>query len=623
MRWPRLRRVAKRLASRRRELAKRVLAWRAALHRRRLDGVVTFVAITGSTAKTTTRDLVAAVLSVAGPVHRARKPANLIPSNVRLVLAARPTDPYCVVETPTARPGYVARSLRFVRPRIGIVTNVGTDHRANFGSVDAIAEEKGTLVAALPADGVAILNADDPRVLAMRSRTAGRVVTYGRSSAADVRGEDVGGAWPERLSFTARYGGEAVRVRTLLCGEHWVSAVLAALAAGVAEGIPLEAAAEAVGRVEPAPGRLSVVAHDDGVTFIRDDQKAPLPSIAPALDFLRSARALRKIAVIGTVSDYPGSSRSCYRRVARAAAEAADLVIFAGPRASLGLRGRRHPADPILTFHSVRDASSYLDGVLRPGDLVLLKGSNTADHLQRIVLARTQEVSCWRGRCGKTRFCDHCRLLTAAPAGPAPRAAGDPAPGLATLDAAPDEGPRLAPGICVVVGLGNPGPQHQGTPHNVGQAAVDVLAGMMGAEWARDGQAWLARGEHDGRPLCLVRLVTPMNGSGPALRALSSRLGFDPGSCVVVYDDVDLPLGKVRIRERGSSGGHLGLESILEELQSGEIRRVKIGVGRPENARATTDFLLAPFPAADRPAMDQACEQAARKVLDLVAAAAR
>lgn len=618
MRWPRLRRLRKRLRSRREKLRRRILLLRASFHRARLRRV-TFVAVTGSTAKSTTRDLASAVLAAAGPVHWATKQTNLVGSNARLVLATRPTHRYCVVETPTARPGYLAESLRFVRPRIGIVTNIGSDHRARFGSVEAIAEEKATLVAALPRRGMAILNADDPRVLAMRSRCAGRVLTYGLGAGADVRGEDVRGAWPERLSLTVRHRDETVRVQTRFCGELWVPAVLAALAAGVAEGIPLAAAAEALGRVEPRPGRLSVVEHEDGVTFLRDDHKAPVGSIAPALEVLRSARARRKIAVLGTISDYTGNSRTTYVRAARAAAEVADLVIFAGPLASVALRARRDSPVPILAFHTVREASSHLDDILRAGDLVLLKGSNAADHLVRIPLARTQSVACWRPRCGKKKHCDKCSLLTvAAAAEPAPAAAGDHASGPAIAAAGSENGLRLAPGEAVIVGLGNPGTRYAGTPHNVGQEAVEALAGMLGAEWSRHGEAWVARAERDGRSICLLRLVTPINRSGPVLRSLGDRLGFQPGRSVVLYDDVDLPLGTVRSRMRGSSGGHRGLQSIIEELQSGEVRRVKIGIGRPRRTREMTDFLLSPFPPADRPMIAQACEVAARKALDLV-----
>jgi aminoacyl-tRNA hydrolase len=388
---------------------------------------------------------------------------------------------------------------------------------------------------------------------------------------------------------------------------------------------------------------MSPVVHPDGVTFIRDDWKASLPSITPALDFLRSARAPRKIAVFGTISDYPGNARRVYTRVGRAAREAADLVVFVGPFASRALQARRHPSDDaVVAFATVRDASRYLDRVLRPGDLVLLKGSNPADHLFRIALARTRTVGCWRQRCGRLLFCDRCELLdrpvdpetSSGPVSEAEPAVDAVAPGpdagpppvaepAGSGGSGPERKPVAAPAGPVVVGLGNPGRQYVGTPHNVGHEVVDALASALGATWVHEGDAAVARARQDGEPLCLVKLETPVNRTGPALKALGGRLGFGPAECVLVYDDVDPPLGRVRVRMDGSSGGHRGVGSILQEFQTEAFRRVKVGVGRPGGARVSASFLLTPFAAADRPVIDQACQEAARKVLDLLAAAAR
>src|SRR3546814_7223419 len=102
-------------------------------------------------------------------------------------------------------------------------------------------------------NGTAVLNADDPRVMAMADRFAGSIITFGLAEQAALRAEQVRSAWPERLSFTAVYQGQAVEIRTRLCGTHWASAVLAALAVGLAAGIPLDQEAKAIAPLEPLP----------------------------------------------------------------------------------------------------------------------------------------------------------------------------------------------------------------------------------------------------------------------------------------------------------------------------------------------------------------------------------
>ena len=268
------------------------------------------------------------------------------------------------------------RPLDLVKPRIGVVTNIGSDHISAFGSVEAIAAEKGKLIAALPSDGIAILNADDPNVLAMRSRCAGRVITYGLAPEAMVRAENVKAAWPKRLSFTVCFNGQSHPVHTQLPGAHLVQCALAALAVGIAMDLPLAVAVQAIQGVPPFLNRMSPVIREDGVTFIRDDAKAPLWSIPAVLDFMKAARAGRKIVVIGTISDYTGNSDRTYVSVARQALAAADQVIFVGSRASKSLKARRHPQDDALqAFPSVKAAAAQLCELFRPGDLVLLKGT--------------------------------------------------------------------------------------------------------------------------------------------------------------------------------------------------------------------------------------------------------
>ncbi len=569
---------------------RRLLFTAASLHRRRLR-TTTFVGITGSTGKTMTKDLVTQVLSLKGSCTSTPQGKNLRAQLARTILQTRAHHKYCVLEIATLTPGYMAPHVALVRPDIAVVTNIGRDHWRAFGSASAIADEKRSLVTALPADGVAILNADDPLVEAMQAY-AGRSVTYGTSPSAAVRGTDPGGAWPERFSVTVTNGSESVRVQTRLLGQHWLEAVCAAMAVAVAEGVPLAAAAAAIAEVEPAPARMSVDEYSDGVTFVRDDAKASISTIGATLAFLRAARAKRKIAVFGTLSDYGGSAGPTYVRTARAALESAQLVMFVGPMSSLALRAREPGHDGrLLAFATVRDAARYLDTVLRDGDLVLVKGSNPADHLGRLSLARSRSVNCWRERCGRLIQCAECDLLSV-PAGLPQETKGTDGTASLSNDAGPVD--ARTP---LVVGLGNPGDEYVGSPHNVGYAVVDSLAERLGAAWRTTSSALYAPIEFQGHAMILVKLSAPMNHAGPALSALARSLSLEvhPHRTILVYDDLDLPLGKVRSRLRGSSGGHRGVASVMNELQSDAFPRVKVGVRPLTGERLKPEALVTPI----------------------------
>ena len=383
---------------------------RAERHRRRVAGV-TFIAVTGSAGKTTTKDLIAAVLSSRHIGSKSPGTHNSAHWVSHTVLGARRGDGFCVHELGATGPGSLDDPIALVRPRIAVVTNVGGDHRSAFRTLEATATEKGKLVAAVPRAGLAVLNADDPRVLAMAGSCRGRVLTYGLRPDANVRAESVRSSWPDRLAFTVIHGEQRVVVQTRLCGVHWVHACLAAIATGVGLGVPLPVSAAALAAVDPLPGRYQPV-EAGGVTFIRDEFKASLWSIAPALEFLRDARAARKVAVIGTISDYGGRASQVYGAIARDALEVADEVLFVGPQALRCSGARSHPNGAALrAFLSMREAHRHLAATLVPGDLVLLKGSQRADHLLRLVLARRGHIACWRSTCRRIKFCDDCLLL--------------------------------------------------------------------------------------------------------------------------------------------------------------------------------------------------------------------
>jgi len=171
----------------------------------------------------------------------------------------------------------------------------------------------------------------------------------------------------------------------------------------------------------------------------------------------------------------------------------------------------------------------------------------------------------------------------------------------------------------VIVGLGNPGAEYRETRHNVGHRVVELLADRLDARFRLRGPAHVAETAWHGAPLHLAKVVSFMNVSGPPVARLLRLLDATPAALVVVYDDLDLPFGTVRTRQRGRHGGHHGIESILTTLGTQEVRRVKIGVGRPAPRDEVVDWVLTPFSDEEREALPGVLERAADAALRLAA----
>jgi PTH1 family peptidyl-tRNA hydrolase len=169
-----------------------------------------------------------------------------------------------------------------------------------------------------------------------------------------------------------------------------------------------------------------------------------------------------------------------------------------------------------------------------------------------------------------------------------------------------------------VVGLGNPGPEYRDTRHNVGHRVLDHLARTLRRPWAHEGRAFVARGVWRGNPVVLIKPISFMNVSGPAVADALRRASAGPADAILVYDDIDLPLGSVRMRMKGGPGGHNGVRSVIEALGTEEIRRVKVGIGRPDRKADVPDHVLSQFTDDELPMVEAAVEQAATRVLDLI-----
>ena len=286
-----------------RSLVRMAHRWRPML------GKPVFIGIAGSGGKTTTKELLLGMLSARRRGTGTTASLNALPEVAKTILGVRPTDDFCVAELDEKRPGELDHALDLLRPDVGIVTVVGSDHWSAYGSREAIAAELAKLVASLSASGTAVLNADDPLVRAMAANCAGKVISYGTSSDAYLRAEEISSVWPNRLQMTLARDGERVKVRTQLCGAHWAPSVLGAVGGALAVGMSLDECARLLGSVAPFEGRMQPVTTPKGVTFIRDDFKAPLWTLDACFEFMKEAQAKRKIMVVGDAFRRRGPTR--------------------------------------------------------------------------------------------------------------------------------------------------------------------------------------------------------------------------------------------------------------------------------------------------------------------------
>ncbi len=310
------------------------------------------------------------------------------------------------------------RYARLVRPSVTVVTAIASEHHRSLGTLEVTRDEKAWMVRALPADGVAILNGDDPNVLWMRGETAARVVTFGFAPGCDVHASDVRMAWPHGMQVTATAFGVPHEFTLRLVGRHQVRAALAALAVAHVEGVPVEHALQRLGELEPTPGRLQPVALPDGIMILRDDFKSTLETIHAALDALADIPARRRILVLGDVSEPPGVQSSIYRGIAERAATLVAVVVVAGSKQSLeryrpGIRAAGDGAARLMHGgRTPREIAATLRDLLQPGDVVLLKGRDT-QRLDRVrLILQGRDVRCDIRACNiRVRGCDQCPML--------------------------------------------------------------------------------------------------------------------------------------------------------------------------------------------------------------------
>jgi UDP-N-acetylmuramyl pentapeptide synthase len=377
---------------------------------RRMLVRTTVVGITGSLGKTTTKESLADTLAIEGPTFRSYQNQNS-PAMVALnILRIRPWHRYAVIEAAGSSRGMMKKSARLLRPDVAIVLNVRRTHSKEFTDMAQYAAEKSELLASIKAGGIAVLNADDPLVSAMRVPEGVHAHRFGVNMG-DFRLDNVSAVWPQRLSFVFHNGAQSRQIQTQLVGDHWLTSAGAVLTATVAVGANLNNAVTALRAAEPFPARLQPMELPSGAIVLRDDNNGSVDTIESSIKVLGQATADRKLLVITDMTDF-GSPRRRHRLkyLGSLAAASADVVVFIGIAADRGVRAAiaaGMPATDAHAFASLQTAAEFLRRELRMGDLVLLKGRAT-DHTGRLFFAQLGDVACWKDYCKKTMLCDTC-----------------------------------------------------------------------------------------------------------------------------------------------------------------------------------------------------------------------
>jgi UDP-N-acetylmuramoyl-tripeptide--D-alanyl-D-alanine ligase len=357
-------------------------------------GRLDIAGVTGSSGKTSTKDLLAQVLATAGETVAPEGSFNTEVGLPLTVLRADEATRFLVLEMSARGVGHIAYLCEIARPRIGAMLNVGVAHVGEFGSREAIARAKAELVEALPSaadGGVAVLNADDPLVAAMRDRTRARVVTFGIDADADVRARNIRLDGLARPSFVLQVNGESHDVGLRLHGGHHVANALAVAAVAIEAGLAIEAIAAALAAAAPASRwRMEVAERPDGVTVVNDAYNANPESVRAAVRALvamSDAGRRRTWAVLGTMAELGDHAPAAHREIgAFCASSGVDEVVAVGADAALIADGALEVGLAPARVMCVADAdaaTALLAESVRPGDVVLVKASRSAG-LERV-----------------------------------------------------------------------------------------------------------------------------------------------------------------------------------------------------------------------------------------------
>nr|WP_254553062.1 UDP-N-acetylmuramoyl-tripeptide--D-alanyl-D-alanine ligase [Kitasatospora sp. MMS16-BH015] len=347
----------------------------------RYDG--TTVALTGSAGKTSTKDILRQILDCHGTTVATERSFNNEIGFPVTVLRVTADTRFLVLEMGARNRGHIRQLAETAPPQIGAVLGVGSAHLGEFGAREAIATAKRELVEALPGHGTAILNADDPLVLAMADHTPAGVLLFGRHADADVRAENVTVDASGRAAFTLTWQDKSAPVRLRIVGEHHLTNALAAAAIALTCGVPFHTTAGALSTATLLSGsRMEVTDRPDGITVINDAFNASPESVRAALASLAhlAAGGRPTVAVLGEMKELGAAAEAIHEQIGDLVAHhrISRLVAVGGPNAGLIAKAAQRGGVPA---EHVADKSAVLPLIapaLTDRQIVLVKGSNSA-----------------------------------------------------------------------------------------------------------------------------------------------------------------------------------------------------------------------------------------------------
>ncbi len=356
---------------------------------------VQVIGVTGSIGKTSTKELIWAVLKQR---YRTLKSEGNLNSETGLPLTLfqlNERHERAVLEMGMYARGEIAALCKIAEPKVGVVTLVAPIHLERLGTIENIAAAKAELPEALPPDGWAVLNGDDARVRAMREKTRAQVITFGLDSSNDVWANEIESHGLEGVEFVLHHHETELHVRVPLLGQHSVHTALAAAAVGLVQGLSWEEILNGLHDVS-AQLRLIAVPGKNGITLLDDTYNASPPSTLSALNLL-SELSGRKVAVLGDMRELGEFEAEGHKLVGIRAAEVANLILAVGALGKLiGDAARDAGHAEVLYAANNREAISVLERVTQPGDIVLIKGSRGAQ-MEEIVQAMAQDTESYRG----------------------------------------------------------------------------------------------------------------------------------------------------------------------------------------------------------------------------------
>jgi UDP-N-acetylmuramoyl-tripeptide--D-alanyl-D-alanine ligase len=353
--------------------------------RRKLD--IRVIGITGSVGKSTTKEVIAEVLDRR---YRTIKSHGNMNNEIGLpltILKISSETERAVLEMGFYVPGEIAFLCDIALPEIGVVTNIGTVHAERAGSQEDIFRGKSELVRALPANGVAILNKDDPWVRKMADLSIAKVFFYGLDSTSDLWADNLEGLGLEGIRFQLHYQQETMHIHLPMIGQHSVHTALRAAAVGLADGLTWQEILDGL-RQGHSQLRLTTVRTESGALLLDDTYNASPESMLAALNLLAELEG-RKVAVLGDMLELGQYEKQGHEMVGVRAAEVTDILVTVGKLGHMIAAAAQETgfgSENITEFENQDEVIKYLKNLLKQGDVVLVKGSHGI-RMDRIVAA--------------------------------------------------------------------------------------------------------------------------------------------------------------------------------------------------------------------------------------------